>query len=124
MKSVPEVAQCLRRRDDNQARHFSLPHNPLHRGGDHPCEPVLFDVVPVDRLDRASLTGEGFAHASRRLTSLLVRRRVDILEYALDLQVEIKFVALIPQEQRLAPIAYKYKGIVRDLWFAHLSLQL
>src|SRR5690348_15408514 len=74
MEGVSEIGKCPGRRHDDESGYLPLADYPLHFGSDKPGETVLFDVVPVDGLDRAALARMlRLADASGPFASLFVR---------------------------------------------------
>ena len=59
VEGSPQLGERLRRGDDDKRLHFARPHQRFHGGGNAVGEAMLFDVVPVGRLDAAPEIGSG-----------------------------------------------------------------
>src|SRR5579864_7711184 len=120
MEGAAQFGQGPWRRHDHERGCLSCPDNLLHRRRDPFGEPLLLDVMPVDRLDGASLTRvKAFANPPRPLATLLVSRWIFVLEQPLGLEVRKFLITLIPEKQRFATVADKYECIMWDFQFAH-----
>jgi hypothetical protein len=124
VKCATQVGQGLRRRYYHKRRHLSRSQHLLHRGRNLLREPVLFNVMPIDGLDRTPLRGiQRLADASWPLAALLMVQRIVVLEYAFRLEVRKLFVAVIAKKQGLATVSDKHECTVRDFKLGHLLLE-
>jgi hypothetical protein len=97
VKGVPQVGKRSWRRNDHERGYSPFPNDLLYCGCNLLGKPVLFDLMPVDRLDCTSLTRyKRLAHPPRALAALLMRLRIFILEDLLGLQIWKLFIAVVP----------------------------
>jgi len=121
VKIRPKRRQRAGWSDDDQYGRRLAAYNALHRGRHLLHEAAFLELMPVGHLHRASLPRlRGFAHPAGTIASLVVSRRILILEDGFNLQVRELLVALVTKEQRLSSVADEHHGTMRYLGHSDL----
>src|SRR6185503_9644181 len=112
MKCLAQIAENLRRRDDDQLVEAIVVGMTVERFRDLSGKALLCDVVPVDLLYRASCRTDACNGASRTIGALLARRRIVLLQDLLDFELDLVRGAFVAQKERLLAVADQNECIV------------
>ena len=114
MKCLAQIAENLRRRDDDELVEAIVVGMTVERFCDLSGEPLLCDVVPVGLLHRASRRTDAWNRAPRTVGALLARCRIVLLKDLLDFELDLLRGAFVAQKERLLAVADQNECIVGD----------
>jgi len=116
MECVSQISERSWWSHHDESLRLGCPNHMFHGRGDPLREAVLFDVMPIGRLDSASAASwSGLTQVPWPVAALLMSRWIFLLKDLLDPEIRRYRVAIISQEQGLSAIADKHQGIMRNL---------
>src|SRR6185503_10524719 len=112
MKCLSQIAEDLRRRDDDQLVETIVVGMTVERFCDLSGKALLCDVMPVDLLYRASCRTDACNGAPRTIGALLARCRIVLLQDLLDFELDLVRGAFVAKKERLLAVADQNECIV------------
>jgi hypothetical protein len=123
MESPPQIGERARRCRNDEGGDRPVAHHMLQRCGDALDKTMLLKLMPIGLADAGAARGVAARRSRARLVgALLVGRGIVVGENLFGLQIGKFLVAVVAQEQRLAPVADKNQTIVRNCDLVHISL--